>query len=1008
MSASALTSPGRHLSLAGEITDLTGAVLAFGPERVFAFSLSEGSADGRLLGGPFSAVCSVTLDDRDGAFTALHDLWSASVRVSLCAGEETWPLCVFTAARVRRQEGRLTLSGSDALGTAFDGVFEDDLSYPRTLGSLAAAVASRAGFTLTADFPGASFAIPERPRWGEITLRQALAHIACACGCFVLIDRAGALAFRPVWPDAAPFSLGADQTLKTEAEGTAFGPMAGLWVYPANAPQGAEPLTVSEPGAVLGETNSLAVSENPLFPYQGSHTQALAQQLLGFLSGMRLRRVRVSWRGDPLLTVGRRLRIAAASGEVIDCLVTGQTLSFLRGFSMQTDCLYPGRAAAAGRIFTAGGTLNAARLSGSLDGVLIRDGTVAARALIAGTITAQQLAAASITAEKIAAGAVTAAKIATGAVTADKIAAGAITAAKIAAGAVTAEKIAAHTITAGLLAAGLITADSGLIATGAIGTAQIADGSITDAKIVGLTASKITAGTIDASVVYINNLTADNITTGTLNGARIPVLGTEKLADGAVTGDKVAQNAVTADKIVAGAVTAAKIASAAVTTNKLAANAVTAAKIDVADLFAAQATINALNAMDIRGNQYLRLVVNRSFSQWADPALTASNAIQDGDIWNKDNHIRTWTDAGTLTWEQAGALGYTWDDMKSGRQYIRRNGAWEPMNDPTKKYDIVSGIEILPQGVEISGGKYVRIRSGGVFKVDSGNFSIDSAGNVKMKGTVEAAAGKIGGWTIGADKLSSGDGTNYVQMAVSGDYAFLAGNETESSAPFRVKRDGTVYLTKLVALNEQGGETTVNLQNYPFWKLGYHTIKSYNANGITLSNGATINFNTAAQLIIEGSWSGMTFIATVKNGNNETVMSTSESFSGGKGTGSQSTGSIYTINEFDNTHKAHGYVNASPHFQPQRLFTFNVDAAGVYKAGWDAALAMIELDGNVIKGPGEDVDTQEALYTVTVNGWVNSIVNNAPGYYTASGEAHAYIDGADVASAGFTKTVHFS
>ena len=644
----------------------------------------------------------------------------------------------------------------------------------------------------------------------------------------------------------------------------------------------------------------------------------------------------------------------------------------------------------------------------SITAVQMAAKTITAEVIASQAITAEELAAASVTAEKIAALAITAGKIAAGAVTAEKIAAGAITAAKIAAGAVTAEKIAAHTITAGLLAAGLITADSGLIATGAIGTAQIADGSITDAKIVGLTANKITAGTIDASVVYINNLTADNITTGTLNGARIPVLGTEKLADGAVTGDKVAQNAVTADKIVAGAVTAAKIASSAVTTNKLAANAVTAAKIDVEDLFAAQATISALNAMDIRGNQYLRLAVNRSFSQWEDPALTASNAIQDGDIWNKDNHIRTWTDAGTLTWEQAGALGYTWDDMKSGRQYIRRNGAWEPMNDPTKKYDIVSGIEILPQGVEISGGKYVRIRSGGVFTVDSGNFSIDSAGGVKMKGTVEAAAGKIGGWAIGADRLSSGAGSNYVHMATDGDYAFLAGSETENSAPFRVKRDGTVFLTKLVALNEQGGETTVNLQSYPFWKLGYHTIKSYSANGITLSNGATINFNTAAQLIIEGSWSGMTFTATVKNGNNETVMSTSESFSGGKGTGLSSQGSVWTIDAFDSAHRAHGYVNASPHFQSGRLFTFNVDAAGVYKAGWDAALAMIELDGNVIKGPGEDVDTQEALYTVTVNGWVNSIVNNAPGYYTASGEAHAYIDGADVASAGFTKTVKFS
>ncbi|MCR4886306.1 MAG: hypothetical protein K5919_05260 [Clostridiales bacterium] len=552
---------------------------------------------------------------------------------------------------------------------------------------------------------------------------------------------------------------------------------------------------------------------------------------------------------------------------------------------------------------------------------------ITAEELAAASVTAEKIAALAITAEKIAAGAITAEKIAAGAITADKIAAGAITAAKIAAGAVTAEKIAAHTITAGLLAAGLITADSGLIATGAIGTAQIADGSITDAKIVGLTASKITAGTIDASVVYINNLTADNITTGTLNGARIPVLGTEKLADGAVTGDKVAQNAITADKIVAGAVTAAKIASSAVTTNKLAANAVTAAKIDVADLFAAQATINALNAMDIRGNQYLRLAVNRTFSQWADPALTASNNVQDGDIWNKDHGLRKWSDFGALKWSE---LPYTWASFESGKQYIRKNGTWEQMNDPTGKYSIISGIEIIEPGVEISGGKYVRIRSGGVFTVDSGNFSIDSAGNVKMKGTVEAAAGKIGGWTIGADKLSSGNGTSYVQMAVSGDYAFMAGNDNELTAPFRVKRDGTVYLKKLITLTEQGGETVVDLQNYPFWKLYYHTIKSYTASSITLSNGAVINFNSAAQTYLDSEWDGNVFNYYVKDQDDQVILSGSITLTPtppqtGTGPGSS------PLTNFNALHQMAITVTATGVSGP--LFYWTVDATGEYQSG---------------------------------------------------------------------------
>jgi len=55
-----------------------------------------------------------------------------------------------------------------------------------------------------------------------------------------------------------------------------------------------------------------------------------------------------------------------------------------------------------------------------------------------------------------------------------------------------------------------------------VDTAQIKDLAVTNAKIAsGLSASKITTGTLDASVVNVINLNADNITTGTLTGRRI-------------------------------------------------------------------------------------------------------------------------------------------------------------------------------------------------------------------------------------------------------------------------------------------------------------------------------------------------------------------------------------------------------------------------------------------------------------------------------------------------------
>lgn len=266
------------------------------------------------------------------------------------------------------------------------------------------------------------------------------------------------------------------------------------------------------------------------------------------------------------------------------------------------------------------------QLPGNINGAKLINGTVEAGQLAGGAVNDENMADGAVNAGKLQDGAVVFGKIAADAIDADNIRAGAVTAGKIAAGGITADKIAAGSITADQLQAGLITADSGLIDTGAIGTAQIADGSITDAKIVGLTANKITAGTIDASQVYINNIVADNITTGTLNGKVIPQLGTDKLQDGAVTGDKVAQNAITADKVVAGAITTDKLAAASITANKIAANAiqaghiqagaVTTSKLDAASVTAEKIAAGAVTADKMQVGNFTNLVKDPGFEQY--------------------------------------------------------------------------------------------------------------------------------------------------------------------------------------------------------------------------------------------------------------------------------------------------------------------------------------------------------------------------------------------------------
>lgn len=50
------------------------------------------------------------------------------------------------------------------------------------------------------------------------------------------------------------------------------------------------------------------------------------------------------------------------------------------------------------------------------------------------------------------------------------------------------------------------------------------------------------------------------------------------------------------------------------------------------------------------------------------------------------------------------------------------------------KYDIQSDIDILPEGITVTGGKYVRIVSGGTFDVNSANFQIDSVNKLLRTG----------------------------------------------------------------------------------------------------------------------------------------------------------------------------------------------------------------------------------------------------------------------------------
>ena len=480
-----------------------------------------------------------------------------------------------------------------------------------------------------------------------------------------------------------------------------------------------------------------------------------------------------------------------------------------------------------------------------------------------------------------------------------------------------------------------------------------------------------------------------------------------------------------------------------------------AANIDVDTLFARQAAIDKITAMDISGNEYLHLYVegasSRNFTGWADPALTASNNVHDGDIWSRSTDLHTWNDMAANTWTQLSSKkwnqveSYTWDyiettsladqsvhtwattngtwnDFEAGKQYIRDNDAWVLMNDTSGKYSIVSGVDINQYGVTISGQKYIKmisggeiqIKAGGKFTVDSGNFSIDSSGNVTVSGVITATSGKIADWDIQPGKLKSGSGTGSVAVSssTSDEYAVWAGAEAASSAPFRVARDGTTYVTKLVTVAEGGGSTTtINLMSYPLWKLYYHAIRSYNSSSITLTNNAVINFNTAAGIVLSGGWTDNWTRYTVEAiDSNSQVVSTISSgvvaiWLGGS-TATQA--NVKAALESASNHRANITVEADGEvIQP-----LTIDASGVYSGAYntgysDGEASVIFYSEGVWSGGSKTLTLSNgATKTVSIPdpaSWSGSYVGNSIMAVTAmvGGKAlNGTVDASDVYAAG--------
>lgn len=219
-------------------------------------------------------------------------------------------------------------------------------------------------------------------------------------------------------------------------------------------------------------------------------------------------------------------------------------------------------------------------------------------------------------------------------------------------------------------------------------------------------------------------------------------------------------------------------------------------------------------------------------------------------------------------------------------------------------------------------------------------FYVKRNGAAKFSGEISAAAGSvIGGWNIGTSDMYSGSGTSRVGIASSGSYAFYAGAENPAAAPFRLKHNGTLTITSLNVVNEQGQETPIDLRVYPLWKLYYHSIKSYTANSITLTNGETVNFNTAAAVRLSGRWTDnwTRYTVTARDGNGNIIGTQSS----GAVTADMTNAQIKTALEAANDHKTILSIVADG----EDVVVRTIDASGVYTQGWNASAAAVTLSG---------------------------------------------------------------
>ncbi len=583
-------------------------------------------------------------------------------------GKWTVDTCVLS-----KQNVTATLRGYDALGVSFEAAFGDKKgNYPRTLLQIAQAVSNEAGVTLeTTDFLNASTRVSSLPKWPEgITLRGVIGSIAACAGGFARINRSGGLEIVPYTSSESVGVIDPNIYKKIEANGGDefdFNCLAVRYV-------GKDDFTRFAIDADLPDdaSNTLQVDDNALFTAAIANTVKAA--LTGLKSaGMSVEWVGdPDLKIGDVVTLrevdGADINVLINQQNIK--FVGGMTATSSANIPTETGSASSytlGESA-----LTAAGMLNGRKLivesvkTDSLAAQSITTEKIAAGAVTADTIAADTITSDKLNAQSVAAYIVEATTAKFAEIAADKLTADALYAAVADVVTLMVEQITANNIDTNELYAELarvielrvaqINADTINTDTLYANLAEIIALRAEQAAIADLEADRMTAAiatiadgrfqsvdidfarvkdlTTDTAIItegvagelYINRLAITEGNVVSLSVGQLMVRG----ADGAfyqlgvdedgeftasrvsVDGGNIAEGSVSAGKIIDSSITAQKLDVRNVFADSAIVRELIAANLDVAALFAREATIAELNAVDISGNQSLRLYVRQS------------------------------------------------------------------------------------------------------------------------------------------------------------------------------------------------------------------------------------------------------------------------------------------------------------------------------------------------------------------------------------------------------------